>query len=82
MPNKYRNIYLFELPIDECLDMMTPYRGGYMHLPKALNGEELSRFLINLADENPNQMFFSFRKKGNMYRVYKTGEEENDNRLI
>jgi hypothetical protein len=78
MPNKYKQVYLFEQQDNEDLNSITPFREGHIKLPKPLTAGELEKYLTGMADGNEKVLFFAFRKNRNVYRIYKTGEEEND----
>jgi hypothetical protein len=78
MPNKYRTVYLWTLPKGAEHDQMKPYGDGKYTLPSAMDADDLRKHLTARADEMECDMFFSFRKGGCIWRVYKSSESEDE----
>lgn len=78
MPNNHKHVYLWQLPKNAEYDQMEPFENGVMCFPNGLTKQALYARLTDLADKQQNDLYFAFRRGGNIWRVYRTGEEETE----
>jgi hypothetical protein len=75
-PNKSRYIYLWTLAYGAEHEELQEYNGCRIKLDRPLTKTELADYLTKTAEGLDCSLFFAFKNTGNMWRVYKTGEEE------
>lgn len=78
MSNKHKHVYLWKLPKNAEYTQMEPFENGVICFPTGLNKKDLYIKLTDIADKNIDDIYFAFRRGGTIWRVYRTGEEENE----
>lgn len=77
--NKHRQIYLWEVSPTEDIENMKPYGLGLISFSTPITKPELASLVQKIADENIDKdIYFALRRGGNIWKAYKTGEEESE----
>lgn len=74
---KHRRIFLYE--IKDGTDELIPFHRFEYKFKVPKTKEELANYLYDVADGLSHlSLFFSFKKNGIAWRMYKRGQEENE----
>jgi hypothetical protein len=71
---------LYEMPKGETShDSIIPFMGGKIKFRVPKTKDELSEYLRTIANVlTEKTLFFALRQNGNIWRLYRDGEEENE----
>lgn len=76
-PRNHRRIFLYE--IKDGSNELIPFHRFEYKFKEPKTREQLVKYLYDVADGLPHlRLFFSFRKNGIAWRMYRRGEEENE----
>lgn len=81
--NKHRQVYLWEVEKDNDPEHMRPYGHGLVTFSTPITKPELASLVQKIADENEDKdIYFALRRGGNIWKAYKTDEEENEFKVL